>query len=294
MRGHLAFYAYRLLARFAEILPASAIGPVSKFVGGVGRSVSPSKAKLVRSHIARVKGKGKVKGLDATDAEVRSAFVSYVRYWLEALRLPVVSSQQLEKSVHADGLEHIANARDGGRGVILAVPHVGNWDVAGAWLVKWGLPVTVVVEKLEPPKLRQWFGDFRESLGMTVLVNDGNAGTQLMNALRRGEAIALLCDRDVDGSGFDIEFFGETTSIPKGPAMLAIRSGAALLPSVSYEAEKGHHIVIGPPVEIAREGSLRDDVARATIALTKRIEALIESAPSQWHLFQPNWPSERT
>lgn len=288
MQGKAAFFAYRMLARFAEILPASSIIPISCIVAKIGMLVFPKKAELVRSHIARVKGS------PASGEEVRKAFASYVRYWLEALRLPIVPQEILERSVHTDGFEHIEKATREGKGIILAVPHVGNWDIAGAWLVKQGIPLTVVVEKLEPPQLRRWFGDFRESLGMRVLVNEGNVGTELMNALRRNESVALLCDRDVDKSGLSVEFFGENTTIPKGPAMLALRSGAALIPAAAFEDGKRHNVVIGEPIDVVRNGKLRDNVEETTVALTARIEDLIRRHPEQWHLFRPNWPSEQT
>ena len=288
MQGRVAYFAYRMLARFAEILPATSIVPISRIVAKIGMLVSPGKAELVRSHITRVTG------TKASGEEVRRAFASYVRYWLEALRLPVVPSEYLERSVDAVGFDHIQDARNAGKGVILAVPHVGNWDMAGAWLVKQGVPLTVVVEKLEPPQLRRWFGDFRESLGMRVLVNEGNVGTELMSALRRNECVALLCDRDVDKSGLRVEFFGEVTTIPKGPAMLALRSGAALIPAAAFENGSKHHVVIDQPIDVERHGRMRDDVEQTTVTLTKRIEDLIRRDPPQWHLFRPNWPSEQT
>src|SRR5205085_7976812 len=113
-------------------------------------------------------------------------------------------------------------------------------------------------------------------------------------ALRANEVACLLCDRDLAGTGIPVEFFGERTTLPGGPAALALRTGAALLPAAVYfEGRHGHRGVVRPPVPVERTGRLRDAVARVSQALAGELECLIRDAPDQWHLFQPNWPSDR-
>jgi KDO2-lipid IV(A) lauroyltransferase len=105
---------------------------------------------------------------------------------------------------------------------------------------------------------------------------------------------ALVSDRDLVGSGVEVEFFGERTTLPAGPATLALRTGAALLPTAVYmRPGGGHHGVIRPPMAVERRGGLREDVRRLTQDLAHELEVLIRVAPEQWHLFQPNWPSDR-
>ena len=106
--------------------------------------------------------------------------------------------------------------------------------------------------------------------------------------------VCLLCDRDLDHTGVEVEFFGERTTLPAGPATLAIRTGAALLPTAVYFTPRynGHHGLVRPPIKIQRMGGLREDVARVTQLLARELEFLIRRAPEQWHLFQPNWPSD--
>ncbi len=115
-----------------------------------------------------------------------------------------------------------------------------------------------------------------------------------MKALRANEAVCLLCDRDLDRTGIEVEFFGERTTLPAGPATLSIRTGAPLLPVGCYFTSRynGHHTIVRPAVPTVRRGGLRDDVARVTQALARELEFLIRRAPEQWHLFQPNWPSD--
>ena len=119
-------------------------------------------------------------------------------------------------------------------------------------------------------------------------------GVELLTTLRAGRLVGLLCDRDIMGNGVEVEFFGEKTTLPGGPATLALRTGAALLPTAVYSRPgRGHAAVIMRPLATERVGKLREDVARVTQALALDLETLIRRAPEQWYLFQPNWPSDQ-
>lgn len=251
-------------------------------------ALSPDRAAQARRNLERVLGEA------PSREQVRAAFASYARYWLEAFRLPVEPTARLEQHFDVVGAEHLRAARAAGKGCILALPHMGNWDVAAAWITQvQGIPLTVVAERVEPERLRTWFHGFRESIGVHVVYNDEHVARELVSALRRNDAIALLCDRDVDGTGRPITFFGEETSLPIGPATLTLRTGAALLPTSTLEVDGRHRAVIGPPLEVERTGSLREDVHRVTALLAATMEERIRQAPEQWHLLQPNWPSDR-
>lgn len=284
--GNFAFHAYRWLSRFAEVLPQSAIPGISRIAGSAGARLLKGRRSIVTRNLTRVLGRVPEPAL------VRKSFASYVRYWLEALRLPVVPYEALDRRFEVEGLDRLVDARARGNGVILALPHLGNWDVAGYWLVNNDVPLTVVAERVEPPKLHTWFTDFRTSLGFEVLVNGPAVSSQIISALHANKAVALLCDRDVDGSGTPTEFFGEQTRLPRGPATLALRTGAALIPAGVYETPKGYRAFVGEPVSTERRGSLREDVERVSNELTRRMEEIIRKAPEQWHLFGPNWPSD--
>ena len=128
---------------------------------------------------------------------------------------------------------------------------------------------------------------------MTVVALGPDAGKAVLGALKRNEVVCLLSDRDLDGRGVEVEFFGERTTLPAGPATLGIRTGAPILPTAVYFTPRynGHFGLVRPPLDTTRSGSLRDDVARVTQQLARELELLITRAPQQWHLFQPNWPS---
>jgi KDO2-lipid IV(A) lauroyltransferase len=158
-----------------------------------------------------------------------------------------------------------------------------------------GHKLLAVVEPIEPPELFDWFADQRNAFGLEVVPLGPDVSSRVLRALRDNRLVCLLCDRDLTGDGIEVEFFGERTTLPAGPATLALRTGAALLPVATYfRPHRGHHARVLPPVPVAREGRLREDIARITQALAHDFETLIREAPEQWHLLQPNWPSDRT
>lgn len=226
---------------------------------------------------------------------VQEAFDSYARYWLESFRLPGLSVEAVERGFEVDGFEHIADGLAAGKGVIVVLPHLGGWEWAGRWIADQGIPITVVVEKIEPPELFDWFVDLRSALGMHVVALGPDAGKTVMRALRDNHVVCLLADRDLQGGGPEVEFFGERTTLPGGPATIALRTGAPILPTGVYFKKRvdGHAGWVRPPLVAERtDARLRDDVARVTQLLAYELEILIRRAPSQWHLFQPNWPSD--
>jgi KDO2-lipid IV(A) lauroyltransferase len=247
---------------------------------------------MIERHLQRVHG-GALSP-DAATREVRRAFESYARYWVESFRLPDTSPAELDARMSVQGMDHVDRALAEGHGAIVALPHLGGWDFAGAWFCSLGYQVTAVVEPVEPPELFEWFASLRRALGVTVVPLGPAAGTTVLQTLKAGGLAALVCDRDISESGVEVEFFGERTRLPSGPAALALRAGAPILPTAAYfHGRRGHLAVIRPPLPVERSGRFRDDVTRVTQALAGELETLIRHAPEQWHLMQPNWPSDR-
>jgi KDO2-lipid IV(A) lauroyltransferase len=227
---------------------------------------------------------------------VDKTFESYARYYEESFRLPGTSPEALDAGFQADGWDRLDAALEQGNGAIMAMPHLGGWEWSGFWLTQVkGVPVTAVVEKLDPPELFEWFVGLRESFGFEIVALGPQAGTATARALKANHVLALLCDRDLPGTGPEVEFFGERTTLPGGPATLALRTGAAILPTAIYcDGPSSRHAVVLPALDTTRQGKLRDDVQRVTQDLAGALEVLIRKAPEQWHLLQPNWPSDRT
>lgn len=257
----------------------------------LGASLRDRRA-MVRRHLRRVVGPEVTE--EALDGLVRNTFTSYARYWMESCRLPGTVGPWVDERMSSTGVEQFDKAKAEGRGVILALPHLGGWDHGGAWVAWLGHRLTAVVEPVDPPELFRWIAELRRAVGMDIIPLGPGAGTALLQKLRAAEIVALVCDRDIVGGGVEVEFFGERTTLPGGPATLALRTGAYLLPTAVYfDGPKGHYSLVGQPVPTERTGRLRDDVARVTQELAVRLEELIRRAPDQWHMMQPNWPSDR-
>jgi lauroyl/myristoyl acyltransferase len=235
----------------------------------------------LRSNLARVVG------TDGTelDALTRDALRSYARYWREVFRLAVTPRQVLLDGMLALHEDRMRAAVTSGRGVVFALPHTGNWDQAGAWFVANGVPFTTVAERLEPASLYDRFVAFRESLGMEVLPLTGGdrpAYDVLVERLEAGRALCLLADRDLTPRGVDVTFFGATARMPAGPASLALRTGAALVPV---------HLAFRPDgwqVEFFEEVPA-SDVPTMTQAMADAFADGIARYPADWHMLQRLW-----
>ena len=240
---------------------------------------------------------GRVVGADVDLRRLsREGMRSYFRYWYEIFRLPVLGSHELSLRSEVLGWDLLETVRAQGRGAILALPHMGNWDQAGAWLVGHGVPFTTVAERLEPAELFDRFVGFRESLGMEVLPltgGDASPYTVLRERLRSGGVICLLADRDLAENGVPVQFFGETARMPAGPAALAIATGAALLPvTLTFPTARRWELTIHPEVTVPEQGRRPDKVAAMTQQLADAFAAGIAAAPQDWHMLQRLWVAD--
>ncbi len=287
------YLAYRAGALAAQMVPPALGTPVARGIGRTLAIAMRGRRTMIARHLDRASG-GSLHGPDL-DRAVSRAFDSYARYWLELFRLPHEWGREVERNFTVDGYEHIEAAFAAGKGAIVALPHLGGWEWAAAWIahVK-SERLLVVVEPVEPPELFEWFARVRGAMGMEVVALGDDTATRALKALRENRIVCLLSDRDLSGDGIEVEFFGERTRLPAGPATLALRSGAPILPvAVYFGSGRGHHGVVRPPIDTHRgEGRLRADVERITQALASEFESLIRAAPEQWHLMQPNWPSD--
>jgi lauroyl/myristoyl acyltransferase len=235
-------------------------------------------------------------GDDSADNELLDRFVargfaSYGQYWAEGAKLPGIQPEKVFARFRiGEGLEYLYDAKEKGLGTIIALPHIGSWEWGGSFLNSLGLGMTAVAEELDPPELFAWFKEKRESIGIRIEPLDEHAGTVLLQTLKEGGVIGLLCDRDIQGSGIPVNFFGETVTLPAGPATLALRTGATLVAAACYSGPGDDHFaVITPPIDTTRTGRLRADVTRVTQLVANELEGLIRRAPEQWHILQPRF-----
>jgi KDO2-lipid IV(A) lauroyltransferase len=238
----------------------------------------------------------RVLGPDATGAELRAlsreSMRSYARYWLEVFRMPVISRERLlsQTVVEPGHLEEGMDYLRAGRGVIFALPHMGNYDAAGAWIVAHGAgSFTTVAERLRPESLYDKFVAFRSGLGMEVLPASGgmvNAFGILSQRLRAGKLVCLVADRDVTGSGTEVDYFGEKARIMGGSAALAERTGAALFPAILWYEGECWGIYVDKEIQVPAEGDRKQKVAAMTQELAHAFEAGIRAHPADWHMLQ--------
>ncbi|WP_051266396.1 phosphatidylinositol mannoside acyltransferase [Nakamurella lactea] len=280
--------------RAAQLLPEPVADTVFRAAADrIFRRQGPPVIQLAKN-LARVLGEAATP--ETLSAVVHEAVRSYARYWKETLRLESMDLDEVHRRAVAGttGLEHLELAREQGRGVILALPHSGNWDIAGLMICRLHGAMTTVAERLEPESLFRRFVDFRESLGMEVLPLTGAGASVsgiLKDRLNAGGIVCLLADRDLSRSGIDVDFFGERTRMPPGPAMLASLTGAALCPvHLSYDGT-GWRQRVFPPVEPTGV-RLRDKVAGATQAMADIFQAAIAEYPADWHMMQPLWTAD--
>ncbi|MEV5575864.1 phosphatidylinositol mannoside acyltransferase [Spirillospora sp. NPDC052269] len=239
----------------------------------------------------------RVLGRDEGDARVRlmskRVMRSYLRYWLEVFRLPEYSRERIVGRMRVTGHETMLATLESGRGVILALPHMGNYEQAGAWLVHMGHPFTTVAERLRPESLFDRFVEFRESLGMEVLPHQGaSAYGRLAQRLRAGRPVCLVVDRDLTDSGIDVEFFGETARMPAVAATLAMRTGAALHPVTLWYEGEDWGARVHDEITVPGTGDRREQVQAMTQELARVFEEGIAEHPEDWHMLQKVWVAD--
>jgi phosphatidylinositol dimannoside acyltransferase len=252
----------------------------------------------LRANLARVVPSASPAELDAL---VRDGMRSYARYWWEMFRLPRMDPAEIHARTDpfVIGSGPFFEALDAGRPVVFAVPHSGNWDTAGVWLVEMlrrrGLlpAFTTVAQRLRPESLYRRFVDYRESLGFEVVAaEDGSAAYRaLIRRLRGGGVVCLVADRDVTATGVEVQFLGEPARLPAGPARLAALTGALLVPAYPRFTPDGWLLRMAEPVPVGRGA---DAVATATQDVADTFGRLIAEAPADWHALQPIWTADHT
>ncbi|MFI9394503.1 phosphatidylinositol mannoside acyltransferase [Streptomyces bauhiniae] len=222
----------------------------------------------------------------------RAGMRSYLRYWMESFRLPAWSAERVRTGFDPKGAHYLTDGLAAGKGVILALPHLANWDLAGAWVTTTlGIPFTTVAERLKPETLYDRFVAYREGLGMEVLAHSGaSAFGTLARRLRDGGLVCLVADRDLSASGVEVDFFGERARMPAGPALLAQQTGAQLLPvTLWYDDSPVMQGRVHPPVQVPEAGTRLEKTAVMTQALADVFASGIAEHPEDWHMLQRLW-----
>lgn len=258
------------------------------FERGADFAVRDGGPEQLRRNLARVLA---VPPAEVPDELMRESMRSYARYWREAFRLPSMDLVATARSLDGliEGHEQLEKAMAAGRGAILALPHSGNWDMAGLWCAqRWG-GISTVAERLKPESLYQRFVDYREGLGFEIFPLSGGEQppfVELSARLHQNKVVCLLGERDLARKGVPVTFFGEPTRMPAGPAKLAIETGATLLPVHCWFTDGGWGFRVDPALDTS------GGIAATTQLLADRFQSNIAEHPADWHMLQPLWRSD--
>lgn len=277
-----SFAALRLAVGFLGMLPEAAIRRLGRWGGLVWYAVDPARRRIARRHMQRL-------GQPASSA--RRVFMSYGRYWAESFWVRPRRFSSLWSSMTVDGIENLEKAMAAGKGMIVVLPHLGNWEIAALIGLHLDLTVVAVAERLANQRITEWFTHQRSMFGIEIiLTGQGRLGPKLVRAVKDGKAVCLLSDRDISGRGVGVEFFGEETTLPLGPVSIARNAGAPIIPvAIYFKDGPGHHAVIHPPLEFPEGATPTESVQ----VIAAKLEEMILRDPGQWHLVQPNWPSDK-
>ena len=222
---------------------------------------------------------------DELDRLVRDAVRSYLRYWCESFRLPAWPIDDVVRRTRTVGEHHVRDAHAQGKGVVVPLPHMANWDWAGAWACATGMPLCTVAERLRPERLYDEFVAYRRSLGMRILPLTGGEGAlpQLEGWLRDGGLVCLLADRDLSRTSIEVLLCGHRARMPRGPALLARRTGAPLVPVTLHYSGEDLTVTFHPPVPHA-DGD--EGLAAMTQGVADAFTGALRAHPQDWHMMQ--------
>ncbi len=288
------YHVFRVSEKIVARLPIGVSKAIARAAGTLYYYAFPRKRKIVKKNMRRVLGAGASKRDVAKTA--RSSCRYYAEYWIDILWLPTRSREYILERFSKINEEPLVEVVKKGKGVIVVLPHFGSWEAGAVYLSSLG-SFAAVAEVLKPPELFKLFVRLRAGVGIEIFPYDSKEETRerMVQALKSGKILALLCDRDLKGTGVEVVFFGERTTFPPGPAVLALKSGS---PIVCVNVRNtGNAAWVGratEPIYVTESGD-RDNIIKETMQLiASRLEDLIRDDPAQWHMFMPAWPSDRS
>ncbi len=276
---------YLFAWRLARWLPEKFTYGLFYSLGGLLAKKRGKSVNRLRSNLSRVKPEYSESQLDSL---TRESMKSYMRYWCDTFRFPDWSNDRIMNTVEVHDEHLLMNAIAAGSGVVVALPHAGNWDHAGAYFCGKGVKLATVAERLKPDLLFQKFVAFREAIGMEVLALDSRSIPTLARRLRDGGLVALVADRDLSKTGVSVDFFGGTARMPAGPAVLAINTGAPLLTAYVSYTPRGIRIDFSS-VEVSESGTQQERVQETVQRCADNFAKAISEHPQDWHMLQRIW-----
>lgn len=232
---------------------------------------------------------------DVARAAARRSFRNYGRYLVDFVRAPKIEPGAALEKVRFDRWDAIEQAMRDGRGVIFVLMHFGNWDMGGPALAQRGYKVNVIAQTFSHDALNDAVVAARQVLGMNVIPAE-HAAMGIVRALKRGEILGILIDRPMEEGGVEAPFFGSPVTVPAGPAWIALRTGARVLPAALVRARDTEDVtlaLVDLDVAVTRSGDRHRDVQALTRRILEAHERFIRAYPDQWFMFRPMWPASR-
>ena len=285
MKDNIAAYAYFAGWRIVRWLPEPTAYRLAYAAADLLTKRNGKNVSRLRSNLRRAKPD--ITALDL-DLLVFNAMRSYMRYWCDTFRFPDWSPQRVRETVTVTNEHLLIDAIEAKTGVIVSLPHAGNWDHAGAYFCAKGINLVTVAERLKPEKLFLKFLEYRQAMGMEVLPLDGRVLGTLAQRLRQGALVALVADRDLSRTGIDVDFFGGPSRMPAGPALLALKTNAPLITAFVSYTESGIHIDF-KLIILPSAGSEAEKVSEIVQMTAKHFEEGISEHPEDWHMLQRIW-----
>lgn len=290
MRGFLIYGTYRLLGALTGPLPPQAGYALARRVGPLLYAFSPGLRRALSHNMRHVLGPEASE--EEVQAVVRQVCVNIAKGHYDLFHLGHLSTDEIREVMHIKGGERIEAALARGKGVIVVSAHFGNVDVAGQLPAIYGVPMLGPVMRVEPERLFRYTMKLRQLHGLRLIPIDGPL-LEIYRALKRGEIVALPCDRGIAESSQWFEFFGAPALLPTGPIRLALRTGAAVLPIFALRLEDDtFYIQIEPELELESTGDREADVVRGMKKVVTIMERHISQHPEQWLVAAPVWPME--
>jgi KDO2-lipid IV(A) lauroyltransferase len=282
----LVYWGYNLAWKFLRALPEGSAYKLGSLLADFIYQKNGPSAKRMRANYQRFHPE-----LSSPELEelLAKGMRSYLRYWVDTFRFPGWNRERILSTVTIENEEFLREPMAAGTGLIVALPHAGNWDHAGAFFCATGAPLVTVAEHLDPEKLFRKFLAFRQAMGMEVLDFDSRVIATLAQRARAGRLIALVADRDLSQSGINVDFAGFPSRMPAGPALLSIQTGAPLITAYVQYSDVGIHIIFEPTIEIPREGTTTEKAAVMTQAMANRFAKNIKAKTEDWHMLQRIW-----
>ena len=225
-------------------------------------------------------------------AIARSTFMNWGVFLMESIRLPRFSQWEWKNRVVIEGREHVENALEHGSGVILFTGHIGCFEMGAACVAHEGVPITAIARYAKTPEMTEQITKIRSAAGYKVLAQD-TRGFKAMQRLRANEIVAMLIDQDAHHHGVFVNFFGRPASTPPGPAVLALRTGAALVPGwVIRQTDGKYHMIVESEIQVDSSDPSEENIRRITQEMTTRLETIIRQYPDQWLWMHRRWKTQ--